>query len=119
MRRGWWRGAARAEDTTGHAAYAHLPARSCAFTKAIMACSACSLAAPYGLVGLCGVCSVIGNSVGAPNVAHEEEKISRLTPAEPIARSSATVDTYATRCADQAHRRSCAGSGGRTVMFWK
>ena len=54
---------------------------------------ACSLALPYGLVGLCGVRSVMGNSVGLPNVAHDEEKISLLTPASCIARCSATVET--------------------------
>jgi len=58
----------------------------------MIACSACSLAAPYGLDGRCGVSSVIGKVVGAPKVAHEEEKMSRGTPARSIARSSDTVD---------------------------
>eukprot|EP00962_Isochrysis_galbana_P052830 scaffold24279_cov112-Isochrysis_galbana.AAC.7 len=70
-----------------------------------MACSAWSFAAPYGLVGRCGVCSVIGNSVGAPKVAQEEEKMSLSTPAAPMARRSATVDTL---------RRMEEGKGGVT-----
>jgi len=48
---------------------------------------------PYGFVGRWGVVSVIGNSSGEPKVAHEDEKMSLLTLALSMARSSATVDT--------------------------